>query len=146
MPNSSAPTPIVALLILFEGRVLLVRRAGQGWTFPAAPLRRGERLHETARRAVAESVGLTIDDLAVLDVREHLIEGEEGEPAYHYLFLYFTAHPVGGSFRTGAAVEEARWFSPDETLPLGLSRDHRRLILQAVRQADFSPRQVEEAA
>ncbi len=140
------PSPVVAVLVIFEGRVLLVRRAEQGWTFPSRPLRWGEPLEEVARRAVKEAVGLEIADLRALDCRERLLAGGEGKPRYHYLFLYFTAHPVGGRLRLGHGVEEARWFSPDETLALGLSRAHRRLIRDGVEHADWQPEARGEAA
>lgn len=140
------PSPVIAVLVVFEGRVLLVRRAERGWTFPSRPLRWGEPLEAVARRAVEEAVGLEIADLQALDCRERLLDDREGEPRYHYLFLYFTAHPAGGRLRLGQGVEEARWFSPDETLALGLSRGHRRLIRDGVERADWLPETRGEAA
>jgi hypothetical protein len=93
-----------------------------------------------------EELSLEIADLQTLDCRERLLAGREGKPRYHYLFLYFTAHPVGGRLRLGRGVEEARWFSPDETLALGLSRTHRRLIRDGVERADWLPEATGEAA
>ncbi len=141
------PSPIVAVLVVFEGRLLLIRRADQGWTFPSHPLRWGEPLAEVAYRAVEEAVGLKIADLTVLDLHEKLLTDRPGDaPRYHYLFLYFTAHPVGGRLRLGEGVLEARWFSPDETLALGLSRYHRRIIRDGVERADWTAETTGEAA
>ncbi len=140
------PVPVVAVLLVFEGRVLLVRKAEQGWTFPASPLCRGESLEDVARRAVGEDTGLQIADLTVLDLHERLLNDRHGRLRYHYLFLYFTAHPAGGSLCLGEGVEEARWFSPDETLSLGLSRYHRRLVRDGVANADWVTEGRSEAA
>ncbi len=139
------PIPVMILLVVFEGRVLLLRHPKRGWTFPNTFLQYRLSFKEATKLALSK-VWLHVADLKSLDVAEQFVAGASGEDDYHYLFLYFTAHPIGGSFHLAEDVEDARWFSPDETISLGLSRYHRRLIREAVHKANFSPQDVGEAA
>lgn len=144
----TAPIAAVAVVIVFEGRVLLALRrnppnAGQ-WSLPGGVHELGETVEEALAREVREETGLEIADLRLLDVGDILLRDRAGSVEYHYVITYYLAHPAGGKLLPGDDVAEARWYAPAEALSLGLSRRLLRLIRQAVeadkpRPADQKP-------
>jgi len=130
-----APISAAGIVLIFEERVLLVLRrnpptAGH-WSFPGGAHEVGETIQEAARREMREETGLEIKDLRLLDVGDIILRDTEGHVEYHYMVTYFVAHPAGGTLLSSDDASDARWFSYDEALSLGLSRR----LLQLTRQA-----------
>lgn len=106
-----------AVLVLEEGRVLLVRHQKNGrtyWLLPGGGVEFGEPAPDAARREVEEETGLQVevDDLALV------AETIAPDASRHLLHLVFRARKVGGLLQIGAEdrLAEAR-FVPLEELP-----------------------------
>jgi len=114
--SNSEPT-VGALVIDDEGRLLLVRRAGDPhsgtWDVPGGFLEEAEHPLDALRRELLEETGLEI---------------EPGEyfgawvDTYHERFtlnLYWRAAAVAGEERPADDVSELRWFAREELPPRG---------------------------
>ena len=67
----TAPAPVTCVLVVDDGRVLLVRRryppkTGQ-WCLPAGFVEPGEEPSESARRETEEETGLVVDITGLID-------------------------------------------------------------------------------
>lgn len=107
-----------ALVVGDDGRVLMLRRAGEStWHFPAGYADLGENLAHTAVREVREETGLDI-------VPERILAVYAGARFHHTYAngdrvmnagVLFQARPVGGALRVdGQEITRAAWFTPEE--------------------------------
>ena len=116
-----------ALLIVEDGKVLLVRRAhepylGQ-WMLPAGFVEYGEFAEESAVREAQEETGLVVELTGLWG----LYFGSDDPRNVAHLAVY-EAHRVGGSLTAGDDAIDARFFGPDE-LPAQIAfRAHRRSL------------------
>jgi len=73
--------PIVAAILVHEGRTLLVRRriseGSLSWQFPAGEREHGETPFNTAAREVMEEVGLLVEPTTLIGEREHPATGRQ---------------------------------------------------------------------
>jgi 8-oxo-dGTP diphosphatase len=93
MVDQSSRPPIVAAVIVQDGRVLMVRRrvreGSLSWQFPAGELESGETFDETAVRETREEVGLVVKAIRVLGERVH--------PATRRQMAYVACEPISGT-------------------------------------------------
>ena len=111
------PKVAAAVLIEQDGRVLLVRRAGEPfrgfWSLPAGFINGGEDPAEAAVRECLEETGLTIRVTRVLDI----ISGKEHARGADFIIVY-QAEVLGGVLRPDDDVDAVEWFARDQLPPL----------------------------
>ncbi|MEU1630586.1 NUDIX hydrolase [Streptomyces sp. NPDC020096] len=98
---------IAAVVVVLDGRVLLIRRAVAGgellWQFPAGKAELGEPAEEAAVREAREETGLTVEAGRVLGGRIH--------PATGRRMLYVACRVLSGAACVASArkVAEVAW-------------------------------------
>ncbi len=111
------PDPKVAagVLVEEEGKVLLVRRAGEPqrglWSFPAGFVDAYEDPARAAERECLEETGLVVEVTGLIDV----IAGRDHEHGADIVLVY-RARIVGGDLRAGDDADLAQFF-PRTDLP-----------------------------
>lgn len=104
------PKLVVGSVPVFEGRVLLCRRAIEPrrgfWTIPAGFLENGETTQQGAQREAREEAGVAIETGSLLAVYE-LLHVEQ-------VMLVYRATLPGPELAPGVESLEARLFAPDE--------------------------------
>jgi len=113
-------SPCVGVLIVEEGRVLLVERAVepfQGyWDIPGGFLEAGEHPADGAIREVEEETGLLVEPTEILGVFMD-VYGAEEEPT---LNICYVARVVSGEARAGSDATCLQWF-PLQALPQNIA-------------------------
>ncbi len=115
------PVPVVRLLVVNEGRVLVLRRAasrfGEGaWCLPGGKVDYGDTVAATVAKELREETGLVVTAAQFLCYQDSL-PSETG--AMHCLNLYFECVATG-DLRLNEESSEARWIGPDEVAELEL--------------------------
>ena len=114
----AAPVIAVGAIILYQDRIVFVRRAKEPakgrWTFPGGGVELGEALEDAVRREVLEETGLQVDVGEVATVLDRVVRDEAGAVRYHYIIVDYYARPVGGALRPGSDVSDARWVGLEE--------------------------------
>ena len=117
------PTPGAGAVVINDGRILLIRRAGGAyadyWAVPGGHQRRGETMREAVIREVGEETGLTVDVREVVWAGDIMDDGLP--PAYHYAVVDFAATPTGGHLEAGDDAAEVRWVPVDEVHSMRLT-------------------------
>ncbi len=129
------PTPGVGVVIVEDGRILLVRR-GRGvyegrWAVPGGKVAYGERMRDAARREVEEETGLEVEVGEVVWVGETIGPGKP--PAWHYVLVDFAGRVTGGEPEAADDAAEVRWVLLDEALDLPLTPTMDSLIRDLLR-------------
>jgi ADP-ribose pyrophosphatase YjhB (NUDIX family) len=118
MPAETARLLAVAVVVLHQGKTLLVRRArgrpAEGyWTPVTGKPEAGESLPEAARREVFEEVGL------VVSVEDEVHRGETVGAPYELVWFTARCEENPGPLRLAREeVSEARWCSWEEAATL----------------------------
>jgi 8-oxo-dGTP diphosphatase len=117
------PTPGVGAVIIYDERLLLIRR-GRGayrdyWAVPGGRQRYGETMREAVAREVLEETGLTVDVGDVVWAGD--IMDETQTPSYHYTVVDFAAIPTGGHLEAGDDAAEVRWVPVEEVRAMRLT-------------------------
>ncbi len=103
------PVPGVGVVVVEEGRLLMVRRGrppGQGlWAVPGGKVGWGESLREAACREAREETGLEVETGAVAWAGEAM----DLEAGFHFVLVDFFARVVGGELRAGDDAAEVAW-------------------------------------
>src|SRR5687767_15240964 len=104
------PKVAAAVLIEQEGRVLLVRRAGEPfrglWTLPAGFINGGEDPAEAAARECLEETGLSVRVVRVLDI----ISGKEHPRGADFIIVY-QAEVISGELNPDDDADAVEWFA-----------------------------------
>jgi ADP-ribose pyrophosphatase len=112
----------VGVVVLDEGRVLLVRRRNppaEGiWSVPGGAVELGETVRQAARREVREETGLDVQIGEVVDVVEVIASDERGETEYHYVIVDFLGQNPKGVLRAGDDVSDVCWVAPEDVSSL----------------------------
>lgn len=126
--------PVVGVgVVIVEGnRVLLIRRGkpprvGQ-WSLPGGGQELGETHVETAHREALEETGLVVAVAGLIDVVDSITKDDDGGIQFHYTLVDVLARPTGGTLQAGGDAMEARWFTFEEALTLGLWRETERIL------------------
>lgn len=136
--------PIIGVggVVISDGRVLLVRRAGpplQGqWSIPGGILEVGETLIEGVRRELAEETGIDVGVRTLIEVFERIDRDAPGNAQYHFVVLDYLCEVVRGIARAGSDVTEVAWAAPSELGQYSLTEKATRVILRAFELADES--------
>lgn len=109
------PKVAAAVLIEREGRVLLVRRAGEPfrgfWSLPAGFINGGEDPAEAAARECFEETGLNVHVTRLLDI----IYGKEHPRGADFIIVY-QAEVIDGELKPDDDADAVEWFER-ENLP-----------------------------
>ena len=109
------PKVAAAVLIEQDGRVLLVRRAGEPfrglWSLPAGFINGGEDPAQAAARECLEETGLTVRVTRVLDI----ISGKEHPRGADFIIVY-QAEVIEGELKPDDDADAVEWFER-ENLP-----------------------------
>jgi ADP-ribose pyrophosphatase YjhB (NUDIX family) len=111
-PGPETPVVGVGVVILDQGRLLVVRRAkepGKGlWAVPGGKVNAGEPLRVAAARETLEETGLVVEVGEVAWVGEH-INGK-----HHIVLIDFFAEISGGEAKPGDDADELAWVSVED--------------------------------
>ena len=106
------PKVAAAVLLEQDGRVLLVRRAGEPfrglWTVPAGFINAGEDPAAAAGRECVEETGLQVKITGIIDIhagREHA-RGSD-------FIIFYRGVVIGGQLQAGDDADDAQWFERD---------------------------------
>jgi 8-oxo-dGTP diphosphatase len=129
--------PLVGVggVVIRDGRVLLIRRAGpplQGeWSIPGGLLELGESLDQGVRRELAEETGLEVRVLDLIEVFERVFPDDDGRTKYHFVILDYLCEAVSGEARAASDVTDAAWAQEDELASYSLTPTATRVIKRA---------------
>jgi 8-oxo-dGTP diphosphatase len=119
---SDRPIPGVGVVVVEDGRILLVQRGrepGRGlWAVPGGKVDLGESLIQAARREAKEETGLDVEVAELVWAGESIGPGQP--PEWHYVLVDFLATRVGGEPAPADDADQVAWFS---------SAQARRLLL-----------------
>jgi ADP-ribose pyrophosphatase YjhB (NUDIX family) len=122
------PKVAAAVLVEWDGRVLLVRRGNNPfrglWTLPAGFVDAGEDPARAAERECLEETGLSVRVKRVLDV----IAGREHERGADFVIVY-QAEVIGGTLSPNDDADAVEWFEPANLPPLAFSATRKALEL-----------------
>lgn len=122
------PKVAAAVLVVQDGRVLLVRRNNEPfrglWTLPAGFVDAGEDPARAAERECLEETGLSVRVTRVLDV----IAGLEHERGADFVILYEAAI-LSGRLSPNDDADAVEWFEPANLPPLAFSATRKALAL-----------------
>ncbi len=111
------PKVAAAVLVVRDGRVLLVQRANDPfrglWTLPAGFVDAGEDPARAAARECLEETGLTVRVTRV----EEVIAGREHPRGADFVIVY-RAEVESGEMRAGDDADHAAWFEWSNLPPL----------------------------
>lgn len=125
----------LGIIILKENDVLLGKRKGSHgegtWSFPGGHLEYYESLERCIGRELKEEIGLTKEDIKLIDKRPHTITEDIFPEDLHYITLYMRVKYLNGvpKVMEPDKCEIWNWFSWDY-LPSPLFLPVRNLIKQ----------------
>ena len=108
------PKVAAAVLVIRDGRVLLVRRAGEPfrglWTLPAGFVNSGEDPAEAAVRECLEETGLSIRLTRIYDI----VAGREHPRGADFVIVYEAELVSEGNLKADDDVDAVDWFHKDQ--------------------------------
>jgi ADP-ribose pyrophosphatase YjhB (NUDIX family) len=126
------PLPVVDGILLENGRICLVKRAGTpfrgSWVLPGGFVENGETLETAAVREFFEETGLRTKVTGLAGVHDD----PKRDPRGHAISMAFFLKRAGGSLRTSSETSDVRFF-PVGRIPRNVGFDHRRIIKDALK-------------
>jgi ADP-ribose pyrophosphatase YjhB (NUDIX family) len=110
MVHYQNPRVVVGCLPVYEGRILLCRRAIEPrknyWTLPAGFMENGETTEEGARRETREEACATVSKPRLYTLFDL--------PHISQIYMFYLGDLVGGEFGVGAETLESKLFLPED--------------------------------
>lgn len=107
------PKVAVVVLVINEGKLLLVRRANDPqkgkWTLPGGFMDAGEDPRTAAERECLEETGLQVIVGELLDLVSRPVDVYGAN-----LVIYYSAHIMGGNLIAGDDADEVGFFAPEQ--------------------------------
>jgi len=133
--NMKYPRIRVSVIVIQEGKILLVQHEKQGktyWVLPGGGVDFGETLEEAVVRELKEETNLDITVEKLVFVDDFIPEDRHR----HVVDLYFTAKVVSGELKLGAdsIMREVRYFPIEELAELTLYPKIADRIVEAYQQ------------
>ena len=126
------PVPAAGVILVEEGRVLLVRRRWEpragAWCIPAGFMEAGEHPEQSAVRELQEETGVIAQLTGLFGVYAGF-----DDPRVRAVLILYTGAATGGEPRPGDDAEELGWFPLDE-LPADLAFASHRQALSELRE------------
>lgn len=126
------PRVAVGVVVVHEGRVLLVERArppslGE-WAVPGGSVELGETLAQAAEREVLEETGVVVRARGLVHAFDGISRDADGRIRFHYVVVDLLADYVSGEVRAATDVSAAGWFDRSELEALRLSEVTRAVL------------------
>ena len=123
-PEPKHPTVGVGAVVIWDARVLLIRRGKEPlrgrWLVPGGAVELGETLEQAVVREIHEETGVLVVPREVLTVFDR-IDRQEGRLLYHYVIVDYRCDYLSGEPRAGSDAEAvalvARGDLPEYNLP-----------------------------
>ena len=127
----------VGVIVLHQGRVLLIRRGRAPalglWSVPGGLVDLGETTVEAARREVAEECGIGVRIAGLVGVLDRVTRDADGRVRYHWVLVDYLAFPESSDpIKAGSDAAEVRWVTIDEVERLPITEGLADMIRRAV--------------
>lgn len=132
MEYPDRPRVAVGVVVVHEGRVLLVERAkppalGE-WAVPGGSVELGETLGRAAEREVLEETGVSVRAGRVVHAFDGITRDAAGRVRFHYVVVDIQAHYLGGEVCAAGDAGAAGWFDRNEIEAVRLSEVTRMVL------------------
>ena len=137
MSRSYPNRPIVGVgaVVFRDDRVLLIKRGKPprmgDWSLPGGMQEIGETVFEAASREVQEETGVTISDIALIDVVDSITRDDDARVQFHYTLVDVVAKWRSGEPAGGSDAMHAEFMSFDEVSKIVQWRETHRIIAKA---------------
>jgi 8-oxo-dGTP diphosphatase len=126
----------VGAVVLFEGRLVLVKRAheplkGQ-WNLPGGGVELGETLEAACAREVLEETGLVVQVGPVIEVFDRIMRDAAGAVQYHFVLVDYLCQATGGALRCGSDASDIALADPAALEPYRLTGKALEVIAHAL--------------
>lgn len=107
------PVPAVSGLILFQNKVLLVKRdqepAKKLWALPGGAIHTGETPEEALNREIREECQIQVQIGELLQAESLMFTNQRNEIEYHYLVLTYCCHAQAESGIPQSDISQLEW-------------------------------------
>ena len=137
MSRTYPDRPIVGVgaVVLRGNEVLLIRRGKPprmgDWSLPGGMQEIGETVFEAAVREVQEETGVTICDIALIDVVDSITLDDDARVQFHYTLIDVVSKWRSGEPAGGSDAMHAEFVSLDDVSKMVLWRETHRIIAKA---------------
>ena len=138
MSREYPPFPRVGVgaVVLYQGRVLLVRRGGQPsmgkWSLPGGLVELGETTEEAIKRELLEECAIDVKILGLAGVISRIVHDPEQRIRYHYVLVDYAAEALSDAVTAGSDAAEACWVEIDRVRELDVTDGVVAMIGQAL--------------
>ena len=101
------------------------------WSLPGGMQEIGETVFEAAVREVQEETGVTICDIALIDVVDSITLDDDARVQFHYTLIDVVAKWRSGEPAGGSDAMHAEFVSLDDVSKMVLWRETHRIIAKA---------------
>ena len=125
----------VGAVVFRDDRILLIKRGKPprmgDWSLPGGMQEIGETVFEAAAREVREETGVTISDIALIDVVDSITRDDDARVQFHYTLVDVVAKWRSGEPAGGSDAMHAEFMSFNEVSKIVLWRETHRIIAKA---------------